>query len=197
MPRPSCSQEGESKRGLGLQEPPLLKLRAAALLQPLLSLFHLMETHPWECRGDPAEAIKDPLEAPRKRMLRGSCCSRSCRAGPRGASTRQLPGEGRDPPLPSTPLQPELDNTALPRWGQSQAGEGQERGAGGRAPAGRHVPALLEAAVQLRQHLLALRVGEGVAEGKVGGGATVLQEAVHEGQHKLRLHHLGQTQSRG
>lgn len=78
----------------------------------------------------------------------------------------------------------------------------QERGAriahggAGRTPAGRHVLALLEAAVQLRQHLLALGVGEGVAEGKVGGGPAVLQEAVHEGQHELRLHHLTDTKRR-
>lgn len=74
-------------------------------------------------------------------------------------------------------------------------GGSRERGAPcpTRAPAGSHVPALLKAAVQLRQHLLALRVGERVAEGKVGGGAAVLQEAVHKGQHKLGLHHLGET----
>lgn len=74
----------------------------------------------------------------------------------------------------------------------------RQAGAGGTdsTPAGRHVLALLEAAVQLRQHLLALGVGEGVAEGKVGGGPAVLQEAVHEGQNELRLHHLTDTKRR-
>lgn len=94
------------------------------------------------------------------------------------------PGPTAPPPRPCSP----------PPCERMQGGS-RERGAPcpTRAPAGSHVPALLKAAVQLRQHLLALRVGERVAEGKVGGGAAVLQEAVHKGQHKLGLHHLGET----
>lgn len=85
----------------------------------------------------------------------------------------------------------------LPLLQTTEQGKAKQGGPGeGLAPAGRHVPALLEAPVQPCQPLLELRVGEGVAEGKVGGGTAVLQEAVDEGQHELRLHHLGQTRGR-
>lgn len=109
---------------------------------------------------------------------------------------RQLWGEHRDPPAAER---------APPGEKNTQAGTDQERCEGqkggtkarkekvGGTPAGGHVPAVLETSIQLCQHVLALSVGEGVAEGKVGGGPAVLQEPVHEGQHKLCLHHLPGT----
>lgn len=112
-----------------------------------------------------------------------------CKAG----AQRSSYGEGIETLLLHTELaqgkKPRQAQTRKRSEGQEDETKARKRKVGG-SPAGGHVLAVLEAAVQLCQHVLALGVGEGVAEGKVGGGPTVLQEAVHEGQHELRLHHL-------
>lgn len=60
----------------------------------------------------------------------------------------------------------------------------------------RHLPAWTElssiwvALVKLLQHLLALSVGEWVAEGEVGGGSSGLQNPVSEGEDELVFHNL-------
>lgn len=50
--------------------------------------------------------------------------------------------------------------------------------------------ALSKTRIQLCQHVLTIRVREGVAEGKVSGGTAAVQKAVHKRQDKLGLHHL-------